>query len=133
MVVYPCRLWRVRVNAEVFDASRHRMRRGWTIGGRRIVADGWDAGAPWGARSGHTPVNAWWTLWIVSLLAGRYAYTTSRNAETAAELRDAARVVLFSDGIDIAAAVLAIVVVVRLTRMQERTVLSGEVPAPVLG
>ncbi|MFF8906967.1 DUF4328 domain-containing protein [Streptomyces olivaceoviridis] len=144
MVVYLCWLWRVRVNAEVFDASRHRMKRGWTIGGwfcpvvnlwfpRRIVADSWDASAPWGARSGHTPVNAWWTLWIVSLLAGRYAYTTSRNAETAVELRDAARVMLFSDGIDIAAAVLAIVVVVRLTRMQERKVLSGEVPSPVFG
>ncbi|MCE0447455.1 DUF4328 domain-containing protein [Streptomyces tricolor] len=33
MVVYLCWLWRVRVNAEVFDASRHRMKRGWTIGG----------------------------------------------------------------------------------------------------
>ncbi|MEV7816792.1 DUF4328 domain-containing protein [Streptomyces flaveolus] len=144
VVVYLCWLWRVRVNAEVFDASRHRMKRGWTIGGgfcpvvnlwfpRRIVADSWDASAPWGTRSGHTPVNAWWTLWIVSLVAGRYAYTTSRNAETAAELRDAARVMLFSDGIDIAAAVLAMVVVVRLTRMQERKVFSGELPAPAFG
>lgn len=57
MVVYLCWLWRVRVNAGVFDASRHRLRLGWTIGAwfcpvvnlwfpRRIVADSWDASGP---------------------------------------------------------------------------------------
>ncbi|WP_018382003.1 DUF4328 domain-containing protein [Wenjunlia vitaminophila] len=143
-VVYLCWLWRIRVNAEVFDASRHRMKRGWAIGAwfcpvvnlwfpRRIVVDSWDASAPWGSRSGHTLVNAWWTLWIVSLLVGRFADRSSRQAETADELRGAARTMLFSDCLDIAAAVLAIMVVVRLTRMQERKVLSGEVPAPALG
>ncbi|MEV6809534.1 DUF4328 domain-containing protein [Streptomyces sp. NPDC051132] len=141
MVVYLCWLWRVRVNAEVFDASRHRMRRGWTIGGwfcpvvnlwfpRRIVADTWDASAPWGTRSGHTPVNAWWTLWLIGLVAGRSADGASRRAETPDEVREAARAMLFSDALDIAAAVLAIVVVVRLTRMQDRKVRSGGLPAP---
>lgn len=142
-VVYLCWLWRIRVNAEGFDASRHRMKRGWTIGAwfcpvvnlwfpRRIVADSWDASAPWGSRSGHTPVNAWWTLWLLSLLTGRYAERSSRQAETADELREAATTMLFSDCLDIAAAVLAIVVVVRLTRMQERKVLSSELPASAL-
>ncbi|MFI1567920.1 DUF4328 domain-containing protein [Streptomyces sp. NPDC020490] len=130
-VVYLCWLWRIRVNAEVFDASRHRMKRGWTIGAwfcpvvnlwfpRRIVADSWDASAPWGSRTGHTPVNAWWTLWLVSLFVGQFADRSSRQAETADELREAAGTMLFSDCLDIAAAVLAIVVVVHLTRMQER-------------
>ncbi|MFJ4522413.1 DUF4328 domain-containing protein [Streptomyces sp. NPDC088810] len=143
-VVYLCWLWRIRVNAEVFDASRHRMKRGWTIGAwfcpvvnlwfpRRIVADSWDASAPWGSRSGHTPVNAWWTLWLVSIFVGRFADRSSRRAETADELSEAARAMLLSDGLDIAAAVLAIVVVVHLTRMQERKVLSGELPVPALG
>ncbi|UFR02725.1 DUF4328 domain-containing protein [Streptomyces sp. Go40/10] len=136
-VVYLCWLWRIRVNAEVFDASRHRMKRGWTIGAwfcpvvnlwfpRRIVADSWDASAPWGSRSGHAPVNAWWSLWIAGIVVGRFADTTSRHAETAEELRQAAHVMLFSDALDIVSAALAIVVVVRLTRMQERKVLSGE-------
>ncbi|MGW3095004.1 DUF4328 domain-containing protein [Streptomyces sp. NPDC001102] len=143
-VVYLCWLWRIRVNAEVFDASRHRMKRGWTIGAwfcpvvnlwfpHRIVADSWDASAPWGSRSGHRPVDAWWTLWIASLLVGRFADSSSRQGQTADELHEAAGTMLFSDCLDIAAAVLAIVVVVRLTRLQERKVLSGELPAPALG
>ncbi|MEU2062320.1 DUF4328 domain-containing protein [Streptomyces sp. NPDC013455] len=143
-IVYLCWLWRIRVNAEVFDAAGHRMKRGWTIGAwfcpivnlwfpRRIVADSWDASAPWGERSGHTPVNAWWTLWIADLFVGRYADTVSRRAETAEELREAAKVMLFSDALDIVPAVLAAVVVLRLTRMQERKVFSGELPVPVLG
>lgn len=143
-VVYLCWLWRIRVNAEVFDASRHRMKRGWTIGAwfcpvvnlwfpHRIVADSWDASAPWGSRSGHTPVNAWWTLWIASIFVGRFADSSSRQGQTADELHEAAGTMLFSDCLDIAAAVLAIVVVVRLTRLQERKVLSGELPAPALG
>ncbi|MFF9623911.1 DUF4328 domain-containing protein [Streptomyces griseosporeus] len=143
-VVYLCWLWRIRVNAEVFDASRHRMKRGWVIGAwfcpvvnlwfpRRIVADSWDASAPWGSRSGHALVNAWWTLWLVSLLLGRFAERSSRQAETADALREAAKAMLLSDSLDIAAATLAITVVVHLTRMQERKVLSGEMPAPALG
>ncbi|KOX06994.1 DUF4328 domain-containing protein [Streptomyces sp. NRRL B-3648] len=143
-VVYLCWLWRIRVNAEVFDASRHSMKRGWTIGAwfcpvvnlwfpRRIVADSWDASAPWGSRSGHSPVNAWWTVWLAGLLVGRFADTSSRHAETADELKEAAKAMLLSDGLDIAAAALAVVVVVQLTRMQERKVLSGELPAPALG
>lgn len=140
-VVYLCWLWRIRVNAEVFDASGHRLKRGWTIGGwfcpvvnlwfpRRIVADSWDASAPWGSRSGHTLVNAWWTLWLVSLLLDRYAERSSRQAETADELHEATQAMLISDLLDIAAAILAIMVVIRLTRMQEHKVLSGELPAP---
>ncbi|MFH8934010.1 DUF4328 domain-containing protein [Streptomyces griseosporeus] len=143
-VVYLCWLWRIRVNAEVFDASGHRMKRGWTIGAwfcpvvnlwfpRRIVADSWDASAPWGSRSGHAPVNAWWTLWLLSLLGDQYAERSYRQAEAAAELREATTTMLFSDCLDIVAAVLAIVVVVLLTRMQERKVRSGELPAPPLG
>ncbi|WDM12163.1 DUF4328 domain-containing protein [Streptomyces lavenduligriseus] len=141
MVVYLCWLWRVRVNAGVFDASRHRMRLGWTIGGwfcpvvnlwfpRRIVADTWDASGPWGARSGHALVNAWWALWLVDLLVGRFADTRSRRAETAEELYESARAMLLSDALDIVAAVLAVLVVVRLSRLQERKLRSEEMPFP---
>ncbi|MEU6664432.1 DUF4328 domain-containing protein [Streptomyces sp. NPDC046727] len=143
-VVYLCWLWRVRVNAEVFDASRHSKKRGWTIGAwfvpvvnlwfpRRIVLDCWNASAPWGERERSGLVNAWWTVWLASLCVDRVAYTRWDRAETAPELRDAARVMLFSDAFDIVAAVLAVVVVVQLTRLQERKVLSGELPGPALG
>ncbi|MFI2202306.1 DUF4328 domain-containing protein [Streptomyces sp. NPDC020192] len=145
-VVYLCWLWRVRVNAEAFDQSAHSMRRGWVIGGwfcpvvnlwfpRRIVLETWDASVPWGARAGHGWVNAWWTLWIVGILTGRLASLSMDHAHTATLLRNAAGQVLFSDAVDVAAAALAIVVVVRLTRMQHRKALAGQVlaPAPALG
>ncbi|AOR32482.1 hypothetical protein BFF78_16685 [Streptomyces fodineus] len=143
-VVYLCWLWRVRVNAEVFDQSAHSMRRGWTIGAwfcpvvnlwfpRRIVLEAWDASVPWGARIRHAPVNAWWTLWIISLLAGRFASMSWRHAGTPGLLRSAAGQMLFSDAVDVAAAILAIVVVVHLTRMQHRKALAGQVPSPVSG
>ncbi|MGW4561839.1 DUF4328 domain-containing protein [Streptomyces sp. NPDC004561] len=143
-VVYLCWLWRVRANAEVFRPDGHRMGRGWTIGGwfcpvvnlwfpRRIVVDVWDASAPWGMRAGRAPVNAWWTLWLLGILAGRIAYTSYSHAGTPAELRDAAGLMLFSDGLDTAAAALAIVVVVLLTRMQDRKARLGPASGPLFG
>ncbi|MFI9807795.1 DUF4328 domain-containing protein [Streptomyces sp. NPDC052301] len=143
-VVYLCWLWRVRVNAEVFDQSAHRMRRGWTIGGwfcpvvnlwfpRRIVVDAWDASAPWGARVRHAPVNAWWTVWIVGLFVGRLAYTRYEHAGTGSELRGAAGLMLFSDALDAVAAILAVLVVVHLTRMQRHKALAGPLPSPAVG
>ncbi|MGW2644837.1 DUF4328 domain-containing protein [Streptomyces sp. NPDC001393] len=143
-VVYLCWLWRVRVNAEAFDQSAHGLGRGWTIGGwfcpivnlwfpRRIVLNVWDASVPWGARARHGTVNAWWSLWIISILTGRLASMRWGRADTPGLLRSAAGQMLFADVVDAAAAVLAIVVVVRLTRMQDRKALTGPLPAPVLG
>ncbi|MGJ5753790.1 uncharacterized protein DUF4328 [Streptomyces puniciscabiei] len=143
-VVYLCWLWRVRVNAEVFDQSAHDLGRGWTIGAwfcpivnlwfpRRIVLNVWDASVPWGEPYRHRAVNAWWTLWIISILTSWLAYTSWGQAHTARLLYGAAGQMLFSDMVDSAAAVLAIVVVVRLTRMQDRKALAGPLPAPVLG
>ncbi len=148
-VVYLCWLWRVRVNSEAFDQSAHSMRRGWVIGGwfcpvvnlwfpRRVVLDTWDASVPWGARTGHGWVNAWWTLWIVGLLTGYIANVSMEAAHHSARLlRNAVEQMLFSDAVDVAAGVLAIVVVVRLTRMQHRKALAGQAlaqaPAPAFG
>ncbi|MBL1081359.1 DUF4328 domain-containing protein [Streptomyces actinomycinicus] len=142
-IVYLCWVWRVRVNAEVFNPGGHSKSRGWTIGGwfcpvvnlwfpRRIVLDIWDSSAAWAKRPGHAIVNFWWALWIVSLLAGRVAARLSARAETAAEIRDAARQMLYADVLDIGAAVLAVLVVLKITRMQHRRALEGPVPAPAL-
>lgn len=100
---------------------------------RRIVLNAWDASVPWGERARHRTVNAWWMLWIISVLTGRLASLSWSHAHTARLLRNAAGQMLFSDAVDIAAAVLAIVVVVRLTRMQDRKALAGPVPVPVFG
>lgn len=140
IVVYLCWFHRVRVNAEVFNPFGHSRKRGWAIGAwftpvvnlwmpRRITLDIWDASSPWSTPRSHAPVNAWWTLWIISLLADRAAFTSYQRADGAQELHDAARLMFFSDAVDIAAAAFAILVVLRLTGMQHRKALGG--PAPV--
>ncbi|MFJ8106987.1 DUF4328 domain-containing protein [Streptomyces sp. NPDC096132] len=139
VVVYLCWFHRVRVNAEVFRPDGHSKSRGWAIGGwftpivnlwypRRITLDIWDAsspGAPWDRPRSHTLVNVWWTAWILSLLADRAGSRMYDRAETATELGNAVRQLMFADGIDLAAAVLAILVVLRLTAMQNAKVLEG--------
>jgi hypothetical protein len=140
MVVYLCWLWRVRANAEVFNAGGQSKARGWTIAGwfvpvvnlwfpRRVTLDIWDSSAPWAERPGHALVNGWWTMWIVSLFADRAAGTQYDHADGALELRDAARLMLASDLVDLTAAALAILVVLKITRMQHRRALGG----PALG
>lgn len=139
-VVYLCWLYRVRVNAEVFDQSAHSHARGWTIGGwftpivnlwfpRRIVLDIWDASTPWGKRGSHGLVNVWWALWIFSFAADRASSVENRHAETDAGLHLASRMMLAAHVVDIAAALLAIAVVLRLTRMQYEKALAAPLPA----
>ncbi|WP_369391458.1 DUF4328 domain-containing protein [Streptomyces sp. CG1] len=143
-VVFLCWLWRARTNAEVFDPAGQSRARGWAIGGwfcpvvnlwfpRRIVLDVWDASAPWGSRVRHGLVNSWWALWLLSLFAGRAASTMYRRADSAAQLRDATRQMAFADAVDIVAAVLAVLVVCRLTAMQHRKALAGLAPVPAFG
>ncbi|MEW2315019.1 DUF4328 domain-containing protein [Streptomyces bauhiniae] len=133
-VVYLCWLWRVRVNAEVFDASSQSKARWWTIGGwfipfvnfwfpRRIVLDAWDASAPQGRPSGHGLVDLWWTAWVAGLIADRLLRVES-----------GAGMLAVVDGIDLVAAALAAVVVLRLTRMQHEKALQGpSLPSAALG
>ncbi|MEU3980390.1 DUF4328 domain-containing protein [Streptomyces sp. NPDC026672] len=138
-VVFLCWFHRVRVNAEVFAPFGHAKRRGWAIGAwftpvvnfwypRRITLDIWDASSPWGPPRSHALINVWWTLWLVSLVTSRAAYSQGQEAESPTDLHDSARQMLFADAVDIVAAVLAILVVVRLTRMQHLKALAGPLP-----
>ncbi|WP_026248254.1 DUF4328 domain-containing protein [Streptomyces sp. LaPpAH-108] len=139
MVVYLCWLYRVRVNAEVFDQSGHSLKRGWAIGAwfcpivnlwfpRRIVLDIWNTSAPQGRPAGHRLIDLWWALWLVSLFADQA--TTRFDGGTDAVWE--ARVMLFADLTDLVAAVLAALVVLRLTRMQDQKA-TGVPFTPVLG
>ncbi|MGV9450691.1 DUF4328 domain-containing protein [Streptomyces sp. NPDC003635] len=140
-VLFLCWFHRARVNAEVFNPYGHRKKRGWAIGGwftpvvnlwfpRRITLDIWDASSPWGAPRPHGLVNAWWTFWVIELIAGRAAFTAYRKAETPEEIQNALQQILFADVVDIVAAALAIAVVLRLTRMQHEKALAGPAPVP---
>ncbi|MFJ5532905.1 DUF4328 domain-containing protein [Streptomyces sp. NPDC093261] len=139
MIVFLCWFYRVRVNAEAFDPYGHQKGRGWAIGGwftpfanlwfpRRITLDIWDASSPSDAPRPHGLVNTWWTLWIISLLAERVGFSAYRRAHTAPEIHSAVPQVLFADATDAAAALLAILVVLRLTRMQHEKALHGAMP-----
>ncbi|MFD4634296.1 DUF4328 domain-containing protein [Streptomyces sp. NPDC058284] len=139
---------RVRVNAEVFEPHIHRKTRGWTVGSwfvpvlnfwfpRRIAVDIWDASGdrsvaldrttldPSAGGAPHRLVNAWWTLWVANLLAGRWSTQSYWRAEEPDEIKAAVGNLMFSDALDIAAAVLAILFVHRLTGMQDRKARSG--------
>ncbi|MFF0382675.1 DUF4328 domain-containing protein [Streptomyces sp. NPDC004286] len=138
-VVYLCWLWRVRANAEVFDASSQSMGRGWVIGGwfvpivnfwfpRRIVLEAWDASAPQGRPAGHALVNWWWASWVASLLADRLL---RRQYDTGLA---GAWALVVTDALDLVAAALAAVVVLKLTRMQHEKALQGPLlPTTALG
>lgn len=58
----------------------------------------------------------------------RVASRAYQGAEAADEIQQATIQEMFADGVDIAAAVLAILVVLRLTRMQDERARGGPVP-----
>ncbi|SOD84270.1 DUF4328 domain-containing protein [Streptomyces sp. Ag109_G2-15] len=143
-VVFLVWLYRVRVNAEVFRPDGHSKARAWVIAGwvvplanfwypRRVVLDVWDASGPAGARPRHGLVNLWWALWLVTSQVGWLMQRAYGSAHTAADFREAALEVMISDAVDIVAAGLAVLVVLRLTRMQHQKALAGPMLVPALG
>ncbi|MCC3767759.1 DUF4328 domain-containing protein [Streptomyces sp. UNOC14_S4] len=139
----------VRTNAEVFRPGGHRMRRGWTVWGwfvpvvslwfpKKIANDIWTASLPYGPDGSprHAPrtvMNWWWGLWIATLVVGRVGGQLDAKAWTLEQLRFSSGVLFVADAVDIAAAVLAVLFVRRLTALQHEKVQQGPVPvaAPI--
>ncbi|MEU2432823.1 DUF4328 domain-containing protein [Streptomyces sp. NPDC007861] len=138
-VVFLVWFHRARINAEAFAPGAHRMTPAWAVWSwivpvvnlwipRLIALDIWSASTP-GDRTGPAPrrsnrlVNAWWTLWIAGMVPTFMATMTYARAVEADETREAIGLTLVSALFDIAAAVLAIVFVRRLTAMQHRKAL----------
>ncbi|MFI0543707.1 DUF4328 domain-containing protein [Streptomyces sp. WSLK1-3] len=135
-VVFVSWLWRARVNAEVFAPDGHSKARGWVIAGwvvpfvslwypRRVVLDVWNASCPEGKPAGHALVNVWWTLWLLTNVAGRFLANMAAEADTAQEIHDTMTQMMFADGVDLVAALVAAAVVLRLTRMQDEKARRG--------
>ncbi|MGV9311491.1 DUF4328 domain-containing protein [Streptomyces sp. NPDC003691] len=132
-----------RANAAVFAPDVTRWGQGWAIGGWFIPLAGLViprlvAGTIWEgsrreryAHSGTAPLTVWWTLYVIGMLAGQVGLQNYSRSETPFEALFGATWLIIADTIDIAAAVAAIVVVRKITRMQQEKAAAAWQPAPV--
>ena len=136
VIVYVSWFVLVRGNAGVFDPAEQSMKSWWAVVGwfapglnlwypRRITLEIWDASSPAGARRSHLLVNVWWTLWILSLIADWMGDLHYEERFGPDENHAVVELSLIADVVEIAAGALAILVVLRLTRMQHEKTLAG--------
>ncbi|MDF3290569.1 DUF4328 domain-containing protein [Streptomyces silvisoli] len=135
-------LYRARVNAEAFSRAVCTMGRGWVIGAWfvpfgnlwlpfRAACEVWDASAQsapdrsWRHVS-RAPVRAWWATWVTAVVVGRIGATLGGQT-TLDALKHSVATSALADVLNIAAAVLAIVFVQKLTRMQRLKTVPGPV------
>ncbi|RPK92815.1 DUF4328 domain-containing protein [Streptomyces anulatus] len=144
-VVFIVWFHRTRRNAEVFDAGVQRMGPGWAVGGwfvpvanfwfpYRVASGVWEASAQTRSDGGwrtvpRTPLNLWWSAWVAALLSSRVTGRLWERAEEPEEIARAAGLVAASDTLDIVAAVLAILFVRAVTRMQVERAAHAVAPA----
>ncbi|MER7467766.1 DUF4328 domain-containing protein [Streptomyces sp. NPDC097981] len=131
----------VRVNGEIFHPTGFSQTRGWAVGSWfvpfgnlvmpfRIAKQIWIASTQLGPDGSYrevspAPLNAWWVMWVASLALDRLFSLLYQRAETPEALRTASAVGTVTDLIAVAAAVLAIVFVRRLTAMQTTKAAQG--------
>ncbi|WP_170223244.1 DUF4328 domain-containing protein [Nonomuraea turkmeniaca] len=122
-------LFRVRANAEILVPDGHRRATPWLIFGwfvpivsfwfpKQIVDDIWDASA----RSYSAPkgvFHAWWAAWLSGTLVANVGSRLLFDAEELDEIAAAARFDVVSVSLMLVAAVLAIVVIRKITDAQE--------------
>ncbi|MFE6843738.1 DUF4328 domain-containing protein [Streptomyces sp. NPDC057686] len=140
-VVFIIWFHRVRVNGEILRPDAFSLTRGWAIGSWfipvgnlflpfRIARQIWVASTQLGPDGSHrqvsaAPVNAWWALWVGSLVLDRVFDQMYKRAETPEALRSASALGAVTDLATVAAAVLAIVFVRRLTALQTTKAVQG--------
>ncbi|MGW4898175.1 DUF4328 domain-containing protein [Kitasatospora sp. NPDC004240] len=148
-VVFLVWFYRTRENAGRFVPDGHQLGQGWAIGGWfvpivclwfpwRVAADTWQASAPPAADGGRQfipqrVVSLWWSAWIGSVILGRIAAATTKldRADPGSTLKATLGLEIAENVLAVAAAVLAILFVRRLSVMQDaRAAMTA--PAPVL-
>ncbi|MEV6978858.1 DUF4328 domain-containing protein [Kitasatospora sp. NPDC093806] len=138
-------LWfqRIRANADLFAPHGHKHSSGWAVGAWftpvvnlwfpwRLVVDCWQASAPVDAEGqrrivSQALVSTWWVSWVGSLVLGRVASVVSRSVASEAmgrsaafeEVRSALQWEIAASALRAVAAVLVVLVVWRLTGMQQ--------------
>ncbi|MFJ2056317.1 DUF4328 domain-containing protein [Streptomyces sp. NPDC087908] len=134
---------RLRQNAQVWAPDLQSRKPGWAIGGwlipignlwipRGIAADIWRASRwhPYAADGARelTLLNTWWVCWVADMVLERISAQLLKTAETPDAYVTASTWALAGYGLDVVAAVLAILFVRRLTSMQH-TKATGMIPA----
>lgn len=132
-VVFILWLWRARANTEIYHPYGHHQRHrlwvifGWFVPGvnfwfpYQIVRDTWDSSLPTTPDSGRPDrtfrlITLWWLVWVAFVVADRiYARLP---VETLEQVGTDAQFLVVNESILIAAAVLAIFVVRRVTALQ---------------
>ncbi|MFC4606628.1 DUF4328 domain-containing protein [Streptomyces maoxianensis] len=131
---------RVRGNAGIFAPDLQQRGPGWAIGGwfvpignmfipRGIAANIWAASRqdPYGTgkQEPHTVINIWWIAWLAAHLLTQVAGSQYESSRTPDAYKAAATALIVAYLVDIVAALLAILVVRRLTRMQYTKAMRG--------
>ena len=75
-------------------------------------------------------LTLWWVFWLVSNIASQVAARLAFSGNTAEELQNSTAAYLVGDSLDIVAAVLAIVVIRRITARQEERAGKRAIAAP---
>ena len=131
-------------NTDVIAPGLRRYGHGWAIGAwfvpflnlwrpKQIVNDTWRAGAPSGSPyDAELPLllNLWWAGWIVSSVLSQIAGRLAFSQDTLEELRTVDALYIASDAADALVAVLALLVVRRISRrLDERGAVAEDAPA----
>jgi Domain of unknown function (DUF4328) len=134
-------------NADVLAPGVRRFGHGWAIGAwfvpilnlwrpKQIVNDVWEAGAmPGDGRRPPILLLAWWLSWIAGTLLGRLALRSNADMQTLDDYRTSDFLWIVSDSWDAVNAVMAVAVVVHLTRRLDRKAVQEpvvEAPSPTI-
>lgn len=140
-VVFVIWFYRVRVNGQIFRPDGFTLAAGWAIGSwfvplgnlflpYRVAKETWEASvqlAPDGSyrRVSTAPVTSWWLVWVLSLVLDRVFSVVYTRAETPEGLREASVFGVVTDLTVVAAAVLAVMFVRKLTDLQNVKAVQG--------
>ncbi|MFD4241618.1 DUF4328 domain-containing protein [Streptomyces sp. NPDC058525] len=132
---------RVRVNGEIFRPDAFTLGRGWAIGAWfvpignlflpfRTARQIWTASTQLAPDGSYRPVSAapltaWWLVWVLAACVDRVYAQMYKYAETSEAARDASAVGVLSDLLMVAAAVLAVLFVRKLTALQNTKAIQG--------
>jgi hypothetical protein len=132
VVVFARWIYVVARNIRSLGADRLQFTPGWAVGyyfvpivnlwrPYQAMKEIWKAShepVHWQLQKGSFLLVSWWTFWIISCLIGQMAFRTATSAKTASDYIDATTFSIASDVIEIPLCFIALVLVLKLSRVQ---------------